>query len=98
MDIQTYNQGLKEFSSEYEKRRKAILDAVKIKDIDAYYKEIHALKSDSKYLGLTKLNELATIHDDEAKKKKTSYIFYNYNELLKEYAKMYEVIKKYLGE
>ena len=98
MDIQTYNQGLKEFYNEYPSRRQAITEAVKAKDIDLYYKEIHALKSDSKYLGLTKLNELATIHEDEAKKRKTSYIFYNYNELLKEYQNMYEVIKKYLDK
>ena len=98
MDIQTYNQGLKEFYNEYLSRRQAITEAVKAKDIDLYYKEIHALKSDSKYLGLTKLNELATIHEDEAKKRKTSYIFYNYNELLKEYQNMYEVIKKYLDK
>ena len=97
MDIQTYNQGLKEFVSEYSDRSKRISDAVSNNDIDAYYKEVHIIKSDSKYLGFTRLFEIATTHDSEAEKKKTTYVFENYNELLDEYARIYGVVKEYLG-
>ena len=58
---------------------------------------VHALKSDSKYLGFTKLAELSYEHELKSKEKDASYIKEHFNELLQEGERIIQISKEYRG-
>ena len=58
---------------------------------------VHAMKSDSKYLGFTKLAELSLNHEMESKANNLEYIIQNYDELIAEANRIIKVVKEYLG-
>ena len=68
-----------------------------IGDMANYAIEVHALKSDAKYLGFTKLAELAYDHELKSKANDRLYVNNNYTELINETNKMIELSKKYLN-
>ena len=55
------------------------------------------MKSDSKYLGFTKLAELSLNHEMESKANNLEYIIQNYDELIAEANRIIKVVKEYLG-
>ena len=59
---------------------------------------VHSLKSDSKYLGFMKLAELAYNHEMASKENNQAFVDENYNELMDEAMRIYNVVKKYVGE
>ena len=61
-----------------------------------YSIEVHALKSDSKYLGFTKLTELAYNHEMKSKENDIDYVNNNFDELMKEISRVVSVLKKYI--
>ena len=68
-----------------------------IGDMANYAIEVHALKSDAKYLGFTKLAELAYDHELKSKANDRLYVNNNYTELVNETNKMIELSKQYLN-
>ena len=62
-------------------------------DMANYAIEVHALKSDSKYFGFTKLAELAYNHEMESKKNNMFYIMDHYDELISEANRILNLIK-----
>lgn len=65
------------------------------KNMKDYQIEVHSLKSDAKYLGLTKLYEIAYSHELASRENNLEYVEEHFEELLQEYEKTLEILKKY---
>ena len=97
-DIDTYNETLEEF---YNGIKERVLKLQKFKDtndLKNYAIEAHALKSDSKYLGFTKLAELSLNHEMKSKENDLDYIKNDFNNLINCLADELTIVKKYLGK
>ena len=57
---------------------------------------VHAMKSDSKYLGFTKLAELSYNHEMKSKENDINYINEHYDELMNEYNRIRSIIDEYM--
>ena len=67
-------------------------------DMANYAIEVHALKSDSKYFGFTKLADLAFQHEMESKKNNMFYVVDHYQELVTEADRILSLVEQYLGK
>ena len=96
-DMEMYNDTLKEFMQEINAR----VDKLKLykeqSDMPNYSIEVHALKSDSKYLGFTKLVDLAFNHELKSKEENVIYINENFSKLIQELEKVLIVVKEYIN-
>ncbi len=94
-DMSMYNSILKEFYDGYYNRMKKI-EALKLSsDMANYAIEVHSLKSDSKYLGFTKLAELAYNHEMASKAGDITSVNLHYNELVIEGNRVIRVVQEY---
>ncbi len=94
-DLEMYRETLKDFYDNLESRIEKIKNLKEAKDLPNYAIEVHALKSDSKYLGLTKLAELSLNHELKSKENDIGYVEEHYQELVDEVNKEKEIIKEY---
>lgn len=97
-DIEMYNDTLNDFMEEQENRMNNIEKYKSDGDMENYSILVHALKGDSKYLGFTKLAELALNHQLKSQDNDLDYINDHYDELITEVNRIHEVINKYLGK
>lgn len=96
-DMEMYDETLQDFLTEVSERIPKINDFKETSDLENYAIIVHALKSDSGYLGFTKLEELSLNHELESKSGNTDYINDNYDELMGELNRIVDVVKEYLG-
>lgn len=96
-DMDMYNDTLKDFLTESSTRIPNIINYYNTKDMPNYAILVHAMKSDSKYLGFTKLAELSYNHEMASKENNISYVSANIDELINEANRIIDLIKKYLG-
>ncbi len=96
-DIEMYNDTLKTFKEESKERMPRIEKNKKDKNMKDYSIDVHALKSDSKYLGFKKLASLSYDHEMKSKENNSDYVLEHYTELLNEYNRVANIIDKYLG-
>ena len=96
-DMEMYNETLNDFLSESETRIPNIINYYNAKDMPNYAILVHAQKSDSKYLGFTKLAELSYNHEMASKANNIEYVQNNIQELITESNRVVSVIKSYLG-
>ncbi len=94
-DSETYVEMLKEFIKSIDNNMIDIT-AKKETSLSEYSVLVHSLKSDAKYLGFTKLSELAYNHEMKSKANDQEYIKNNFNELVEEVNRLIEVVKKHL--
>lgn len=66
-----------------------------VSDMSNYASLVHAIKSDSKYLGFTKLDEISYDHELKSKDSDISYINSHYVELIKVLNRIVKIIFKY---
>lgn len=66
-------------------------------DMPNYAIEAHSLKSDAKYLGFTKLAEIAYQHELEGKANNRHFVNEHCEELLKETTRMVDVVNNYFN-
>ena len=97
-DIETYNEIVKTFIEENKKRIPRIKENRIKGNLKEYSIDVHALKSDSKYLGLTKLAEISYNHEIKSKENDKEYIDEHFNELMNEYDRIINILNKYIGE
>lgn len=97
-DMDTFNETLKDFLNESVNRLKQIAEYKNNGDMPNYAILVHAMKSDSKYLGFTKLAELSFNHEMASKGNDKKYVDDNYEELMNEANRIISLIKKYFGE
>lgn len=97
-DMDLYNQTLEDFLKEVESRLERIKKFKEISDMANYAIEVHALKSDAKYFGFTKLADLAFQHEMESKKNNMFYVVDHYDELIIEANRILALVQEYLGK
>ena len=96
-DLSFYDETLEAFLMENESRLPNIEKYRKEQKMDDYAILVHALKSDSKYLGFTKLAEIAYKHELASKANNVDEVNKKYDLLLNEVNRITEIAKKYLG-
>ena len=94
-DIDMYNETLETFIEENKKRIPRLKENKESGNMSEYAIDVHALKSDSKYLGFKKLAELSYEHEMKSKENNKEYINEHFDELMNEYNKIIDIINKY---
>ena len=95
-DMDMYNDTIKDFYKESQTRLKDIENYKQIGDMPNYAILVHAMKSDSKYLGFTKLAELSYNHEMASKGNDVDYVNNHYDELMEEANKIIELARLYI--
>mgnify|MGYP002306992821 FL=1 len=93
-----YDETLKDFLDGIDERMAKLKEYKSDGNCADYAVEAHALKSDSKYLGFTKLAEDALNHELAGKNNDRLFIDKNYQKLSKEVEKIVNITRVYLGE
>lgn len=96
-DMQTYDETLEEFLNGVNEKLGNLKKYKEASDMANYAIYAHSLKSDARYLGFTKLAELALDHEMKGKANDADYVFNNYDYLIAEANRMIDVATKYLG-
>lgn len=96
-DMEMYNDTLKDFLEESNTRLPQILNYLETNDMPNYAILVHAMKSDSKYLGFDRLAELSYNHEMASKANDINYVRENINELMNEANRIIALVKEYLG-
>ena len=65
-------------------------------DMSNYATLVHSLKSDSKYFGFNKLAELSYNHEIKSKANDYVYVKSNFNDLEREFIRIFNIVEKYL--
>ena len=97
-DMDTYNETLGDFLDTIQEKLDNILEFKEKSDMLNYSILVHSLKSDSKYLGFTKLAELSLNHEMEGKANNVDYVYNKYDELVAEADRIVNIVKEYLGK
>lgn len=96
-DLSFYDETLEAFLEENETRVPNIEKYRKELNMEDYAILVHALKSDSKYLGFKNLAEIAYTHEMASKANNVDEVNKKYNDLINEVNKVTEIAKKYLA-
>lgn len=96
-DMDMYNETASDFLNSVPKKLADIKKYKEASDMPNYAILVHSLKSDSKYLGFTKLAELAYNHEMKSKANDITYVYNNYDELMREAHRIVNVVKEYMG-
>jgi HPt (histidine-containing phosphotransfer) domain-containing protein len=94
-DMDMYNETLSDFLEEQKTRIPALKEYKEKGDLENYAILAHAMKSDSKYLGFTKLIELAYAHELKGKEKDMDYINENFDAFMEEANRIGTILEKY---
>ena len=96
-DMEMYDETINDFLNSVSKKLENIKNYKEASDMPNYAILVHSLKSDARYLGFTKLAELAYAHELKSKENDISYVYNNYNELMEEAHRIVNVVKQYMG-
>jgi len=96
-DMDMYNETLNDFLKSVDKKLADIRKYKEASDMPNYAILVHSLKSDSKYLGFTKLAELAYNHELKSKEKDITYVYNHYDELMVEASRIVNLVRDYMG-
>ncbi len=97
-DMEMYDDTLNDFLDENENRLDELNSYKTTGDMNNYAILAHSMKSDSKYLGFTKLAEIALDHELKGKENDINYVTEHFNELETEARRIIDIVKKYLGK
>lgn len=96
-DLEFYDETLESFLAENETRIPNIEKYLKEQNMEDYAILVHALKSDSKYLGFKSLADIAYEHEMASKANNIDEVSKKYDKLMKEVDRYTTLAKKYLG-
>lgn len=96
-DLSFYDETLEAFLVENETRIPNIEKYKKELNMADYAILVHALKSDSKYLGFKELADIAYVHELASKANNVDEVNKKYDKLVSEVDKITKLAKKYLG-
>ena len=96
-DIDTYNDLLKEFMDTINDKINDLNSYKSHNDLNNYAILVHSLKSDSRYLGFTKLADISLQHELKSKANDVKYVNNNFNLLLGEIREVINIINKYMN-
>ena len=94
-DIDMYHSTVHDYLEEAEDKFKRIEDYKINKNMKDYAIEVHSLKSDSKYLGLMTLSDIAYQHEMASKENKIDYVEEHFYELSDEFQRTLKILKEY---
>lgn len=96
-DMEMYDDTMGDFLDSVPGKLEKIDNYKKAGSMPDYAIEVHSLKSDAKYLGFTKLAELAYAHELKSKENDKSFVHNNYDELIAEANRIIDLAKKYMS-
>lgn len=96
-DIKTYNDTLGEFLVSSKDKLKKLEEYKDSKYLGNYAIYVHSLKSDAKYFGFKKLEEIANDHEVKSNAGDIYYISEHFDELIKENDRILGIITEYLN-
>lgn len=97
-DMATYDATLEDFLDGIYGKLADLQSYKEISDMANYAIFAHSIKSDARYLGFTKLAEIAYKHEMESKANNMYFVSDNYNEFVNEAYRIINVVKEYLGK
>ena len=97
-DMETYNDTIKDFYPELERKLGLIEEYKNKNDMANYAINVHSIKSDARYFGFEKLGDMAYDHEMKSKANDTDYVSDHYNELMEEAYKVANIVNEYLGD
>jgi len=96
-EMDMYNDTMNDFLNEVHRKISDIKRYKEASDMANYAIMVHSLKSDAKYLGFTKLAELAYDHELKSKANDRDYCFNNFDSLMKEAERIIKLCEVYMG-
>lgn len=96
-DIKTYNDTLGEFLVSSKDKLNKLEEYKNSKYLGNYAIYVHSLKSDAKYFGFKKLEEIANDHEMKSNAGDIYYISEHFDELVKENGRVLGIIREYLN-
>lgn len=96
-DMEMYNETLEEFLNGASSKIDNLRNYKEASDVHNYAISAHSLKSDARYLGFTKLAELAYNHEMAGKNNDVEFIYNNYDALIEEANRIIKVVCEYMG-
>lgn len=96
-EMDMYEATLNDFLAEVENKLNRIEKYREENNMPSYAIEVHSLKSDARYLGFSKLAELAYQHELKSKENDIMFVYDNYEKLITEARRVINVCKRYLG-
>ena len=97
-DMETYNDTLKTFLAEIEKKLQDLSNFKATGDMANYAIQVHSLKSDARYFGFEDLGEMAYQHEMESKANNIYYVTEHFDELMSLARSKVNIAKEYMGE
>ena len=97
-DKSMYNETLMEFLHNIKDRFDKLKLYKNTSNLEDYSIEVHALKSDARYLGFNDLADTAYKHEMASKNKELEFITNDFTNLVKELNKVIKISKTYLGK
>ena len=97
-DMEMYDATLNDFLEDVENRLANLKKYREIGDMKNYAIEVHALKSDARYLGFVTLEDLAYEFELKSKANDIMFVYENYTKLLDEANRCIKVSCEYLGK
>ena len=95
-DMSTYDEIMAAFLKNVDSKVEDIKKNCEAGDLEAYGRSAHSLKSDARYLGFTKVAEMAIQQEMEAKDGNTEYIHEHIDDFISAVYNMVDICKKYL--
>ena len=95
-DKEMYNETLIEFLSNIKDRYENLKLYKNTSNLEDYSIEVHALKSDARYLGFNELADIAYKHEMASKNKELEFITTDFTNLVKELNKVIKIANAYL--
>ena len=96
-DMDFYNETLTQFLDEIDNNKAKLLEYKNNNDFENYGILSHSIKSDSKYLGLVSLIDIALANEMAGKESNKDFIDNNFDIFINEINKFEEIGKIYLG-
>ena len=96
-DMEMYDETVQDFLVEADGKLSDIEKFKNAQDMPNYAILVHSLKSDSKYLGMMDLADIAYKHEMASKENNVDFVNSNYDELMKLAKEKIEMLKKYIG-
>ena len=97
-DMEMYEMTLEEFYNELQNKIRDLENYKNDSNMEDYAILAHALKTEARYVGCNELGDMAYEHELAGKEKNQDLVNQKFDELKTEANRIYDVIKKYLGE
>ena len=97
-DIEMYDEILNDFLDVSYERMPRLEEFKNNNDMASYAIDVHALKSDAKYLGFDLLSSMALEHQLKSEENDINYINSHYDELVSEVNSKIKLAMEYLGK